>query len=139
MGSKKSSSSTTSNNYNNQAQLSNAGEGTIINIAGSTITQSDNGAGVGTGGGPFIHVEELSDDLVNIAFDWAGEVMEGSQELIVDTQNRMTAAVADSVNASNALAETVANNLTRNDSAEILKIAIVAGASIAILFFLKSK
>lgn len=141
MGSKKSSSSssTTSNNYNQQAQLSNSGSGAVINLAGATISQSDTGAGVGTGGGAAVHVEQLSDDLVQTAFDWAGEVMAGTQELLVDTQNRMTAAVSDSVNASHAVAETVADNLTRNDSAEILKIAVVAAAALGVLFFLKSK
>lgn len=141
MGSKKSSSSssTTSNNYNQQAQLSNSGSGAVINLAGATISQSDTGAGIGTGGGAAVHVEQLSDDLVQTAFDWAGEVMAGTQEMIVDTQNRMTAAVSDSVNASNAVAETVANNLTRNDSAEILKIAVIAAAALGVLFFLKSK
>ena len=141
MGSKKSSSSssTTSNNYNQQAQLSNSGSGAVINLAGATISQSDTGAGIGTGGGAAVHVEQLSDDLVQTAFDWAGEVMAGTQEMIVDTQNRMTAAVSDSVNASNAVAETVAANLTRNDSAEILKIAVIAAAALGVLFFLKSK
>ncbi|MBR6797873.1 MAG: hypothetical protein IKM45_04195 [Opitutales bacterium] len=139
MGSKKSSSSssTTSNNYNQQAQLSNSGSGAVINLAGATISQSDTGAGIGTGGGAAVHVEQLSDDLVQTAFDWAGEVMAGTQEMIVDTQNRMTAAVSDSVNSSNAVAETVANNLTRNDSAEILKIAVIAAAALGVLFFLK--
>lgn len=141
MGSKKSSSSssTTSNNYNQQAQLSNSGSGAVINLAGATISQSDTGAGIGTGGGAAVHVEQLSDDLVQTAFDWAGEVMAGTQEMIVDTQNRMTNAVSGAVNASNSVAETVATNLTRNDSAEILKIAVVAAAALGVLFFLKSK
>lgn len=139
MGSKKSSSSTTANNYNQQAQLSNSGSGAVINLAGATISQSETGAGIGTGGGAAVHVEQLSDDLVETAFNWAGEVMSGAQEMLVDTQNRMTAAVSDSVNASNAVAETVAENLTRNDSAEILKIAVIAAAALGVLFFLKGK
>lgn len=171
MGSKKSSSSssTTSNNYNQQAQLSNNGSGTIINLAGAMISQSDTGAGVGTGGGAAVHVEQLSDDLVQTAFDWAGNVVEGTHETIVDTQNtladifydsqenmfdtiggivvgtqesmidaqnRMTAAVSDSVNAAQAVSQTVASNLSKDNSAEILKIALMSVTAVSVIYFL---
>lgn len=142
MGSKKSSStsSTTSNNYNQQAQLSNSGSGSVFNFAGTTISQSDTGAGVGTGGGSAIHVEQLSDDLVKTAFDFAGDVMSGAAEMLVDTQNEMTSAVEDSVSAAQKIAGTVASNLTKDNSSDILKIAIVAVAGVAVLFlFFKNK
>ena len=132
-GKSSSSSSTVSNNYNQQAQLSNSGSGAVINLAGSTISQSDNGAGIGTGGGAAVHVEQLSDDLVKTAFDWAGGISTLNQELLIETNNSMTENAERSVD----LAETVAENLTRNDSAEILKIAVIAGAALGVLFFLK--
>lgn len=138
MGSKKSSSSssTTSNNYNQQAQLSNSGSGAVINLAGATISQSDTGAGIGTGGGAAVHVEQLSDDLVKTAFDWAGGVMENASEMMVDTQNEMTSAVENAVASSQRVASTVAENLTKDNSGEILKISILAVAGVAVLFLL---
>lgn len=141
MGSKKSSSSssTTSNNYNQQAQLSNSGSGSIFNFAGTTISQSDTGSGVGTGGGSAIHIEQLSDDLVKTAFDWAGGVMEGAAEMIVDTQNEMTNAVGNAVSSSQRVASSVAENLTKDNSGEILKISILAVAGVAVLFLLFKK
>ena len=142
MGSKKSSSSssTTSNNYNQQAQLSNTGSGAVINLAGATISQNETGAGIGTGGGSAVHVEQLSDDLVKTAFDFAGNVMQGAKDMIIDTQNEMTNAVSDSVSASQRIAGTVASNLTKDNSSEILKISILAVAGVAVLFlFFKNK